>query len=192
MEASINRKERLLIDECRKGTTEGFEKLYKYFYQFAMSVCFRYVKNEGEAMDIVNDTFLHVFDKLDQFDADRSFKPWLRRILVNNSINYIKKYSKHALLENDDESDDISNNYSENDGLHNLSYNELLELIQELAPAYMAVFNMYVIDGYSHEEISKTLSISINTSKSNLSRARENLRKKLKKSPREIVRAVKL
>lgn len=146
-----------------------------------MSVCYRYVRNEGEAMEIVNDSFLNIFKKIESFDLERPFEPWLRRILVNNSINHIKKNSKHHPVEMEEyyELESIS---VENDGLQNLSYEELIGLIQELTPAYKTVFNMFAIDGYSHEEIAEHLSISINTSKSNLSRAREVLRKKLKKS----------
>ncbi len=180
-----------LLTECKKGTSDSFEKLYKHFYSFSMSVCYRYVRNEGEAMEIVNDSFLKIFKKIDSFDLDRPFEPWLRRILVNNSINYIKKNSKYLAVDRE-EYFEAEHNAVENDGFQNLSYRELLDLIQELTPAYRAVFNMYAIDGYTHEEIADHLDISINTSKSNLSRARENLRKKLKKSQSEVVVAGKL
>lgn len=191
MDSDIERIEHQLLANCKKGTTGSFEKLYKHFYGFAMSVCYRYVRNEGDAVEIVNDSFLNIFKKIDSFDLDRPFEPWLRRILVNNSINYIKKNSRYLPVENEDYFE-LESTSVENDGYKNLSYQELLDLIKELTPAYRAVFNMYAIDGYSHEEIAEHLGISVNTSKSNLSRARENLRKKLKKSQPQVVTVGKL
>jgi len=150
-----------------------------------MSVCYRYVRNEGEAMEIVNDSFLNIFKKIETFDLSRPFEPWLKRILINNSINHLKKNSKYTPIEIE-EYTNLESNSVENTGLHNLSYRELMGLIQELTPAYKAVFNMFAIDGYSHEEIAEQLGISVNTSKSNLSRAREVLRKKLKSSQLQV------
>lgn len=191
MESKIDSIQLQLLTDCKEGAEGGFERLYKHFYSFSMSVCYRYVRNEGEAMEIVNDSFLNIYKKIDSFDLSRPFKPWLRRILVNNSINYIKKNSKYLPVDSDEyfEAETAS---VENDGVQNLSYKELLDLVQELSPAYRAVFNMYVIDGYNHEEIAERLNISINTSKSNLSRAREGLRKKLKKSQLQAVTTGKL
>ncbi|MEO1098672.1 MAG: sigma-70 family RNA polymerase sigma factor, partial [Bacteroidota bacterium] len=130
------------------------------------------------------DSFLTIFKKIDSYDLSRPFEPWLRRILINNSINFLKKHSKHVLLDTD-ESESIFMDHAENDGFHDLSYSELLALIQELSPTYRTVFNLYVIDGFTHEEISKRLGISIGSSKSNLSRARENLRHMLRRSNQE-------
>lgn len=174
--------ERQLLSECKtRGSMESYEKLYKHFHGFSMRVCYRYLKNEHEAMEVVNDSFLSIFKKIDAYDISRPFEPWLRRILINNSINFLKKNSKHILLETD-ASDPIHLDHAENDGFHDLSYNELLGLIQELSPTYRMVFNLYVIDGFAHEEIAKKLGISIGSSKSNLSRARENLRQMLRRS----------
>lgn len=177
--------ERQLLSECKiQRSMETYEKLYKHFYSFSMRVCYRYLKNEHEAMEVVNDSFLTIFKKIDSYDLSRPFEPWLRRILINNSINFLKKYSKHILLDTD-EPESIFMNHAENDGFHDLSYNELLALIQELSPTYRTVFNLYVIDGFTHEEISEKLGISIGSSKSNLSRARENLRHMLRRSNQE-------
>ncbi|MEM7107800.1 MAG: sigma-70 family RNA polymerase sigma factor [Bacteroidota bacterium] len=177
--------EHQLLFECQqKGSMESYEKLYKHFYGFAMRVCYRYLKNEHEATEVVNDSFLTVFKKIDTYDLSRPFEPWLRRILINNSINFIKKHSKHVLLETDDQ-EPLHSGYIENEGFHDLSYNELLSLIQELSPTYRTVFNLYVIDGYTHEEIAEQLSISVGSSKSNLSRARENLRERLRRNDLE-------
>ncbi|MEL7002727.1 MAG: sigma-70 region 4 domain-containing protein, partial [Bacteroidota bacterium] len=103
----------------------------------------------------------------------------------------IKKNKKYKPVEVE-EYIDLESNAIENDGLQNLSYKELIALIQELTPAYKAVFNMFVIDGYSHEEIAEELNISVNTSKSNLSRAREVLRKKLRSSQLQVATTGKL
>ena len=147
--------ERQLLSDCqKKGSMESYEKLYKHFFGFSMRVCYRYLKNEHEAMEVVNDSFLNIFKKIDTYDLSRPFEPWLRRILINNSLNFLKKHSKHVLLETDD-SESVHLDHAENDGLHDLSYNELLALIQRLSPMYRAVFNLYVIDGFTHEEISE-------------------------------------
>ncbi|MEM6525824.1 MAG: sigma-70 family RNA polymerase sigma factor [Bacteroidota bacterium] len=177
--------ERQLLSECQeKGSMDSYEKLYKHFFGFAMRVCYRYLKNEHEAMEVVNDSFLAIFKKIDSYDLSRPFEPWLRRILINNSINFIKKHSKHVLLETDD-SESVHTDHAENDGLHDLAYHGLLDLIQQLSPTYRSVFNLYVIDGFTHEEISEKLGISMGSSKSNLSRARENLRQMLIKTSQE-------
>ncbi len=174
-----------LLSSCiSERTEENFEKLYKHFYGFSMRVCYRYLKNEHEAIEVVNDSFMAIFKKIDSYDLKRPFEPWFRRILINNSINYIKKYSKHALSDIE-ESDTVDIEHADNAGFSNLSYNELLDLIQRLSPSYQTVFNLFVIDGFSHEEIAEKLSISINSSKSNLSRARENLRKMLSQEETE-------
>ncbi len=189
MVSDQRRIESQLLSSCiKERTEESFEKLYKHFYAFSMRVCYRYLKNEHEAIEVVNDSFMNIFKKIESYDLKRPFEPWFRRILINNSINYIKKYSKHKLSDID-ESDAIDMvEHVDNTGFSNLSYNELLDLIQGLSPSYQTVFNLFVIDGYSHEEIAEKLSISINSSKSNLSRARENLRQMLLVSEVETVK----
>lgn len=162
-----------LIKGCRSRNRESQNALYKLFYAYGMSICIRYVNNENEAISILNDGFLKVFKNIQKFDETRAFKPWFRRILVNTAINYVKKQKKFKMEVSMDEARNMG---SKDEILSNISYKELLTMVQSLSTAYRTVFNMYVIDGFKHEEIARQLGIDINTSKSNLSRARAKLR----------------
>jgi len=138
-----------------------------------MSVCLRYTQNEDEAIEVFNDSFMKVFGKLDTYDVEKSFQSWFRRILINTAINYYHKHEKHR------QHHSLNNGLplkEEDNAISQLSYQELIALIQRLSPVYQTVFNLFVIDGFSHEEIAEALQISVGASKSNLSRARANLR----------------
>lgn len=145
-----------------------------------MSICLRYTHTREEALDVLNDGFLKVFTKLDQYNAEYPFKAWLRRILINTALDQYRQAVQHYY--HDDISavaDHVPTQGA--DAYSQLAYEELLALISRLSPAYRVVFNLYVLDGYSHEEIAAQLTISVGTSKSNLARARENLRAMLQK-----------
>lgn len=169
----------LLLRGCKKNDRESQRLLYQHYYAYAMSICIRYSHSAEEAKEIVNDGFLKVFKKIDQYKQDSSFKAWIRRIMINTAIDHYRKEVKHyyhkdigtlTVIESNDEN-----------ALNHLSHEELIGLIQQLTPAYRAVFNLYVIDGFNHQEISTLLKISVGTSKSNLMKARNNLRKALGK-----------
>jgi len=133
----------------------------------------RYSRSTAEAKEVVNDGFLKVFDKIAQYNADLPFKGWLRKIMINASIDQYRKEFKHSHQAS------VEHAYcahAQPVAISNLSHEELIALVQKLTPAYKAVFNLYVIDGYTHREIGKLLGISEGTSKSNLLKARENLR----------------
>jgi RNA polymerase sigma factor (sigma-70 family) len=174
-----------LIEGCKKQSRESQKKLYENFYGFSMRICLRYSFHEEDAIEILNDGFMKVFGKIDKFDPALSFQGWLRKIMVNTAIDYYrknKKYQKNKPLEdlNGDEQESIS---EINDSIiSKMSYVEIIGLVQQLSPSYRAVFNMYVIDGYTHKEIGERLKITEGASKSNLSKARERLRQLLKKS----------
>lgn len=162
-----------IIRKCLNGDMKGQERLYQTFYGYGMSICFRYSVNEDEAIEVYNDTFMKVFKNLEKFDQAKSFKSWFRRILINTAINHVKsKISR----KNDHDEEALAKIKYDNDPNDNLSYEELLKVVQTLTPAYRSVFNLYVIDGYNHEEIAEMLEISVGASKSNLSRARAKLR----------------
>nr|WKN36583.1 sigma-70 family RNA polymerase sigma factor [Tunicatimonas sp. TK19036] len=171
-----------LIQGCIDHQRDSQQQLYQQFYGYGMSICLRYTRNEDEAIEVLNDGFMKVYQGLKGFDTSKSFPAWFRRILINTAINHYhktKKYQNHEPIESQvevlaDDSNIISR----------LSYEEIFALIQQLSPMYRTVFNLYVIDGYTHEEISEALGISIGTSKSNLSRARAQLRVMLKKNER--------
>ena len=154
------------------------EILYQEYYSYGMSICLRYTSTRDEAREILQDGFMILFSKPEKFDPHQTFKPWFRRVLVNLSINHFKKQQKlvhQTGFENVPESSDPQPN-----ALELMQFDELLQLIHGLPPSYRAVFNLYVLDGFSHEEIAKMLEISIGTSKSNLSRAKEKLKERIK------------
>ncbi len=168
-----------LLQKSVRGDRKSQEKLYRQFYGFAMGVCVRYTQSRDEALEIVNDSFLKVFTKGDQYDSKYPFKAWFRRIIVNTALDFYRSQQKHYFHENIEEAYEVSSNDSS--PLSQLNHEEIIMLIQRLPSGYKMVFNLFVIDGFSHEEISNQLGISIGTSKSNLSRAREALRKMILK-----------
>jgi RNA polymerase sigma factor (sigma-70 family) len=161
-----------LLKGCLKDSRQSQKLLYEKFYGYGMSVCIRYAKDEDDAIEILNDCFLKVFNGLKKFDLSRPFKPWFRRIIINEAINHFKKHEKHMKNE---QIKGTEANSSIDDILSKIAYEEVVAMIQTLTTAYRTVFNLYVIDGYKHEEIANMLGISIGTSKSNLSKAREKL-----------------
>jgi len=166
-----------LIRGCLKNDRKCQKALYKMFYAYGMSICIRYSHDRDEAVEILNEGFMKIFTNLGKFDLSMPFKPWLRRILINCSINNYKSKQKRNLEES------LDNSYNERaneDILSGISYQEIIEMIQKLSPAYRTVFNLYVIEGYKHEEIAEKLGISVGTSKSNLAKAKINLREILK------------
>lgn len=168
----------LLIDGCRKGNQASQIRLYEHFFSYGMGVCLRFSKSRDEALEIVNDGFLKAFTKIDQYDTDQPFKPWLRRIFINSSIDYYRKYHKLSEpLEVAFIKQTSTSTY--NDALDNLAYNDLVKIIQKLSPAYRLVFNLYVVEHLSHQEIAEKLNISIGASKSNLSKARQKIKSML-------------
>lgn len=181
MSLTIDRNNTLeaLLEGCRTGNAKSQELLYRQFYGYAMSVCLRYTRTRDEAVEIVNDGFIKIFNNIEKIDLTKSFKNWLRRIMVNTALDYYRQNHKHYNHDDIHEAEYLISDSK--DASSDLSYQELLGLVQKLSPAYRTVFNLFVIDGYSHEEISNMLNISVGTSKSNLARARINLREMLSK-----------
>jgi RNA polymerase sigma factor (sigma-70 family) len=169
----------LLIQGCKRNDRDSQRLLYQHYYGYAFSICTRYCRTTEEAKEVVNDGFLKVFLKIGQYDAGSSFKGWLRRIMINTSIDWFRKEQRHYYLESLDEP--MVENLQAMGTYDELSYKELIAMIQKLSPGYRAVFNLYVIDGYTHKEIGAMLGISEGTSKSNLLKARERLKKVLSK-----------
>jgi RNA polymerase sigma-70 factor (ECF subfamily) len=174
---------RLLLEGCKKNDRESQRLLYQHYYAYSMSICIRYCRSLEEAKEIVNDGFMKVFQKLDQHETELSFKGWLRKIMVNSAIDHYRKESKH--YNHVEATADRVFEPTVGTVLDDISYAELIGMIQQLSPAYRAVFNLHVIDGYTHDEISKILGISDGTSKSNLMKARENLKEMIEKANRK-------
>lgn len=169
---------RLILNGCEQGNRYSQERLYQYYYPYAMSIALRYAKDRLEAREILNEAFLKVFTKLHQYDKDYPFQIWLRRIVINKAIDYYRKKQRRPFflpLENafsavDEGADDFNIDPTVN----------TLPIIQELPPSYRMVFNLYVMEGYKHHEIAEKLGISVSTSKTNLSRAKQKLKKLIK------------
>lgn len=141
-----------------------------------MSICLRYSKTREEAVEIVNDGYVKIFTKIDKYTRGKSFKAWLRKIMVNSAIDYYRKHEKHY------HTVDIS--YAKYESsyetvLEDLSAKEIMNAVQELPPSYRIVFNLFVIEGFKHKEIAAMLNISSGTSKSNLAVARSKLKRVL-------------
>jgi len=147
-----------------------------------MSICLRYSKNADEAVEVLNDGFMKVLTKIKKYDQNRSFKGWLRKIMINTALDNYRHNLKyyHSYDVENGEAAPVAEN-----ALSDMAYQEIVAMVQNLSPAYRTVFNLYVVDGYTHEEIAEMLRISVGTSKSNLSKARENLRNMLKKNKDE-------
>lgn len=168
-----------LLAGCLRNNRRSQELLYRQFYGYAMGVCLRYTPTREEALDVLNDGFLKVFTRLEQYDPEQPFKGWLRRILINTALDQYRQAVKHYHHEAVEAADQTA--ATDTDAYSQLAHEELIALIQQLSPAYRLVFNLYVIDGYSHEEIAGQLGITVGASKSNLARARENLKRMLQK-----------
>ena len=138
-----------------------------------MSICFRYVNNKEEAQSIMNGGYLKIYKNMAKFNDQYDFKPWFKTIMVNTAINHVKKMKKFRIETN---LDAAAIHPTTDEILSKINFDELLKTIQSLSIAYRTVFNMYVLDGYKHEEIANKLEISISSSKSNLSRAKARLR----------------
>lgn len=154
------------------------------FYGKMMSICRRYTRNEDQAKDILQDAFIKVFSKVSKFNFEGSFEGWVRRIVVNTAIDFTRKAKNDYLLMNENQSiEDFENDLLEiEEEEFNIPLNvgDVINGMNKLSNAYRTVFNLYVFENYSHQEIADALGISVGTSKSNLAKARANLKKLLK------------
>jgi RNA polymerase sigma-70 factor (ECF subfamily) len=167
-------KEDELIKGCLRRDRNAQKLLYDTYSSKMYGLCYRYVKDVMEAEDILVTAFMKVFDKIAQFKSEGSFEGWIRRIVVNEALTYLRRH-RSMYLETELEQADREPDY--NSLSDHLEAEDLLKMIQELPTGYRIVFNLYAIDGYSHKEIAGQLGISENTSKSQLSRARTYLQK---------------
>ncbi len=175
----------LHIRGCTLNNRESQKKIYNSFYSYGMAICDRYTKRKEDSIEIFNDSFLKIFKEIHRYkpsyeDEVNSFKGWVRKIMIYTAIDHCRKYNKHYFTAEMDTSL-IYLPVEEENAFDMISYDEIIRAIKDLSPAYRTVLNLFIIDGYSHEEISNQLGISIGTSKSNLSKARQQLQKLLKK-----------
>lgn len=163
-----------LVKRCAGGDIRSQEFLYRRYFSFAMSICIRYTRDEGEAMEVVNDSYMKVLDRLQEYDNSRPFKSWYGKILVNTAIDNYRK----NLRNNEYVSIDALNETGESEPEieTELSVNDILTLYSQLPATYRMTFNLFEIEGYSHEEIGQMLGVTASTSRANLARAKKMLR----------------
>jgi RNA polymerase sigma factor (sigma-70 family) len=163
-----------LIQKCKKNDTKAQSDLYKLFSSKLFALCLKYSKNYAEAEDNLQDAFVTIFKKISQYENKGSFEGWLKRIVINTALQRYRSKGVFDIV-NEEQIEDISIEV-ENDTI-DIAF--LLNSIQELPNRYRLVFNLYVLDGYSHKEIGEMLEITTGTTKSNLSRARMILKNKI-------------
>ncbi|MBZ0242402.1 MAG: RNA polymerase sigma factor [Bacteroidales bacterium] len=169
--------EQILISQCLKNDRQAYNKLYQSFAPQMMLVCRRYAKSSCDAEDIMQEGFIKVFRYLKDFRFNGSFEGWIRRIMITTALNF---YKKKRIYQNEAELTYLPEGVvTEQEALSNLAQAEIMTLVNNLPNGYRKVFNLNTIEGYSHKEISQMLHISINTSKSQLNRARMSLQKRL-------------
>lgn len=174
-----------LINDCKKNERKAQEQLYKLYAPKLFSVCLKYSRNYTEAQDNLQDGFLLIFKNIHQFSFKGSLEGWLKRVMINHVL---QQYRKETFLNIVDEN--VPEEIEVEVDSDSVSSEFLIKIIQELPDRYRLVFNLYVLDGFSHQEIAEQLNINIGTSKSNLSRAKLILKEKIesqtgnKKMPR--------
>lgn len=164
-----------LLHECKKNNTQAQEQLYKLLAPKLFAVSLKYSRSYEEAQDNLQESFLIIFDKLKQFNGNGSFEGWAKRLVVNYVLQQYRKQGTFLELVPDKipEVEDVEIDDE------SISMDFLLRIIQELPDRYRLVFNLYVVDGYSHKEIAEMLEITDGTSKSNLARAKMILKDKI-------------
>ena len=172
-----NREVDLLLSRCLQNDRNAQFMFYEKYSKKVFGICLRYAKNNTDAEDILQEGFIKVFKYLKDYSGKGSIEGWMRRIMVTTALNYYKKKN----LFNKDIDPETTRSIIPNDQevLSAMTHRELLVLIRQLPCGYQTVFNLNTIEGYSHKEISKIMNISVNTSKSQLSRAKNSLRKKI-------------
>ncbi|NCO54346.1 MAG: hypothetical protein COZ21_03005 [Bacteroidetes bacterium CG_4_10_14_3_um_filter_31_20] len=177
--------EEKLVELCLKKDSNALEMLYNQYSGKMFGVCLRYAKNRDDAQDLLHDGFIKVYTSLKEYKGEGSFEGWMRRIMANTAINFYKRRSKLQFETGNNEEPLFESCYD--NIIEQISTNELLEHINKMPDGYRLVFNMYVIEGYQHNEIANILGISASTSKTQLMKARMYLMKKVKKEAYENV-----
>lgn len=178
-----------LIEGCLKGERKAQQRVYELFYGKMLAVCLRYTKNTDQAKDILQDGFIKVFGSMDKFNQAGSFEGWIRRIMVNTAIDHFRRTKNSYLLLGEDRSIEDFEDHDLEDDLADeeqadewdLKPADIINAMQKLTPAYRTVFNLYVFEELTHKEIAEMLGINIGTSKSNFAKAKQNLKKLLRK-----------
>jgi len=172
------------LKKFKRGNNLAFQKLYEQYSGALMGVCLRFSRNRDDAEDMLQEGFMKIYKGRNSFDLDSGFTfyTWAKRIMINHAINFTKKHYKYSFSEVTDETIDPNSEAVSDYGYKSelaLTEAKLLKMVQELPDGYRSIFNLYVFENLTHLEISEYLSISVNTSKSQLSRARRLLQKNI-------------
>ncbi|MEM7654836.1 MAG: RNA polymerase sigma factor [Bacteroidota bacterium] len=172
-----------LVAGCQAGKPVFQRALYERYHRLMFGVCLRYTDNRDDAHDIMQEGFIRVFSNIHKFRSQGSFEGWVRRIMVHTSIEHYRKNSRYFMVD----IEEARGIEFDADALTSLSRQEILHLVQQLPPGYRTVFNLYAIEGHSHQEVALMLDISVGTSKSQLSRAKKQLQTQLERMNRRAV-----
>jgi RNA polymerase sigma-70 factor (ECF subfamily) len=175
MDLSLNltHSEANIITACLAKEAWAQQKLYEQFYPKLMAICLRYASNEDEALDILHEGFIKIFKNIEKYQLNTSLIAWMKTIMINTSIDHYRKNAKYR-TENIDGIYNLAQKGA--DAVSIVNEQDIMKCIQSLTPAYRSVFNLYVIEGYSHKEIGELLNVTESTSRSNLVKARAKLK----------------
>lgn len=162
--------ERQLVKDCLKGKPQAQRQLYEHFAQTMLGVCYRYTKSMKDAEDVLQEGFVRVFTYLGQYKQEGELGAWIRRIMVNTALNYLKRHRKYR--EEMVFTEQPLHPVAEENPVISLQAKELADLVRQLPPGYQSIFNLHAVEGYSHVEIGEMLGISDGTSRSQYARAR--------------------
>lgn len=170
--------EKRVVEACKQENRDAQKQLYEFFYGEMMAVCLRYTHDRGEAAEILNDGFLKVFTRLDNYSQRHSLRGWIYRIMINTAIDHYRRNRKHHHVLDIEHARYTS---LDNQIVSELSRGDLLRFVQQLPDSYRVVFNLYVIEGFAHQEIAQRLNITEGTSRSHLAKGRHKLQQMVKK-----------
>ncbi|MEZ4828337.1 MAG: sigma-70 family RNA polymerase sigma factor [Bacteroidia bacterium] len=164
-----------LAEGCKRGEPVYQRALYQQYHRLMFGVCLRYADNREDAKDILQEGFIKVFKYISSYEGKGSFEGWIRRIMVHTSIEHYRRNSRYFMVD----IEEARQVHLDTDILESLTREEILSLVRQLPVGYRTVFNLYVVEGFSHQEIGEMLNISAGTSKSQLSRAKKLLQERL-------------
>ena len=176
-ELLLETEEQILIGQCLKGDRVAQKKLYENHFHDLYAICMRYAKNTDDAKDVLQDGFVKIFGKLKSYTGEGSFNGWMKLVMVHTALDFYRKQKREATVSYELESDDRV----ECDIEENISVKEILELINKLPDMQRLVFNLYILEDYTHRDIAKELNISEGTSKWYLCEARKTMKKLIEK-----------
>ena len=178
-----------LINGCAAGNRKSQQQVYEMYYSKMLGVCMRYTKDLDQAKDLLQDGFVKVFSKVGNYNQQGSFEGWIRRIVVNTCIDYFRRNRNDFVLLDSDATLEqlmpVEEEEEEDSDEFEFKASQVIEAMQKLSPAYRTIFNLYVFENLQHKEIAERLDISVGTSKSNLAKAKRNLKKILLKEFRK-------